>query len=137
MVIIKVYEKESQEPLKESYDYYIKKYGKHFNEKLCKFAISKIVKYSEAVQPIEKEIVDKLLEAYNITMNNNELWDYVYIANMGKADLYGSSIADELHLAKYIKDVIDDEDGYEGIVFNRWLSDMCGKHIEINWEEMC
>jgi hypothetical protein len=26
-------------------------------------------------------------------------------------------------LALYVKDVIDDEDGYDGIVFNRWYAD--------------
>ena len=44
---------------------------------------------------------------------------------MCKADFMGSSITDEEHLAKYIKDVIDDEDAYDGIVFNRWYADMC------------
>jgi len=55
---------------------------------------------------------------------------------MGKADFLGSSIADERHLLMYIKDAIDDEDGYDGIVFNRWYADMCKKGIPIDWEEM-
>jgi hypothetical protein len=55
---------------------------------------------------------------------------------MCKADFYGSSIVDDAHLVKYVKDVIDDEDGYDGIVFNRWYADMCKKGIPIDWEEM-
>ena len=31
----------------------------------------------------------------------------------------GRSVVDDLHLCLYVKDVIDDIDGYEGIVFNR------------------
>jgi hypothetical protein len=42
---------------------------------------------------------------------------------MGNNDFLGSSIIDEKHLAMYVKDVIDDEDGYDGIVFNRWYAD--------------
>ena len=78
----------------------------------------------QPISPMTKEQVDVLLSNNNI------------VANMGKADFLGSSIPDELHLAKYIKDVIDDDDAYDGIVFNRWFADMSRKGIVINWEEM-
>jgi len=55
---------------------------------------------------------------------------------MGNNDFFGSSISDEKHLAMYVKDVIDDEDGYDGIVFNRWYADMVTSGIPIEWEEM-
>ena len=48
----------------------------------------------------------------------------------------GSSIEDELHLARYIKNVIDDPDGYDGMVFTHWYADMCKKGIPIDWEKM-
>lgn len=65
-----------------------------------------------------------------------ELYDYVYVYNMGNNDFLGSSIPDEKHLALYVKDVIDDEDGYDGIVFNRWYADMVVLGIPVEWEEM-
>ena len=43
---------------------------------------------------------------------------------MGYIDYMVSSIIDLKHLAMYVKDVIDDKDGYDGIVFNRWYADM-------------
>ena len=55
---------------------------------------------------------------------------------MCKADFLGSSVPDEQHLCKYIKDVIDDVDAYDGIVFNRVYADMCRQGIAIDWEEM-
>jgi hypothetical protein len=55
---------------------------------------------------------------------------------MCKADFLGSSIKDEEHLALYVKDVIEDVDGYDGLVFNRWYADMVRKGIPIDWEEM-
>lgn len=86
--------------------------------------------------PYTKDQVDFMLKAYNTKLDNNQLLDYVYVANMAKADFVGSSISDEQHLIKYIKDVIDDFDAYDGIVFNRWYADMCYMGIVIDWEQM-
>ena len=77
-----------------------------------------------------------MLTRHNVKLENNQLYDYLFVANMCKADFLGSSIIDELHLTLYIKDVIDDADAYDGLVFNRWYADMCRKGIVIDWEEM-
>lgn len=42
-------------------------------------------------------------------------------------------VPDGLHLCLYVKDVIDDVDGYDGIAFNRWYADMCRKGIQVDW----
>lgn len=112
---------------------YYKYYGEHFNKKLCDFAVSKM---KHGKQPVLKEKVDEILTKYGIKLENNELYDYVYVYNMGYNDFYGSSIIDEKHLALYVKDVIDDKDGYSGIVFNRWYADMVILGIPIEWEDM-
>ncbi len=112
---------------------YLKYYGQHFNKKLCDFAVSKM---KHGKQPISKEKTDEILSKNNIKLDNNELYDYVYVINMGNNDFFGSSIIDERHLAMYVKDVIDDQDGYDGIVFNRWYADTVRLGIPIEWEEM-
>lgn len=112
---------------------YLKYYGEHFNKKLCNFAVSKM---DHGKAPVPKEKVDEILQRHNIKLENNELHDYVYVYNMGNNDYMGSSIIDEKHLAMYVKDVIDDKDGYDGIVFNRWYADMVVQGIPIEWEEM-
>ena len=112
---------------------YLKYYGQHFNKKLCDFAVSKM---NHGKQPVNKEKVDEALKNYNIKLENNELYDYIYVYNMGNNDFMGSSILDERHLAMYVKDVIDDEDGYDGIIFNRWYADTVTLGIPIDWEEM-
>jgi hypothetical protein len=53
---------------------------------------------------------------------------------MCKADFLGSSVPDAQHQAKYVKDVLDDDDAYDGIVFNRWYADMCRQGIVIDWD---
>ena len=85
----------------------------HFNKKLCEFAVNKM---KHGKQPIPKDKVSEILSKHNIILDNNELYDYVYVFNMGYNDFMGSSIPDEKHLALYVKDVIDDKDGYDGIV---------------------
>lgn len=120
---------------------YLRYNGPHFNKKLLNFAASKMTKKGIdnkeiPLVPHTIEQVDNLLRMNNINLENNQLYDYVFVANMCKADYLGSSVIDEMHLAKYIKDTIDDVDGYDGLVFNRWYADMCRKGIVINWEEM-
>ena len=72
---------------------------------------------------------------YSIKLDNNLGYDYVFVANMGKADYYGSSISDEKHLALYIKDTIDDEDVKDGITMRRWYATMIGNGVMVDWEE--
>ena len=117
----------------ESMKHYLRYYGQHFNKKLCEFAVNKM-KHNKPVVPKEK--VDEILNRFNITLANNQLYDHVYVYNMGYNDFLGSSIIDEKHLAMYVKDVIDDEDGYDGIVFNRWYADMVTSGIPIELEDM-
>lgn len=119
---------------------YLRYNGPHFNKKLCDFAVSMMEKKSGStmtkITPMSKDEVDSILSSNNITLTGGQLYDHVYVANMCKADFLGSSIVDNVHLAKYVKDVLDDDDAYDGIVFNRWYADMCRKGIVINWEEM-
>lgn len=115
---------------------YLRHNGWHFNKKMLQFAVSKMLKDNKPINPLSKERVDQILNNNGIILENNQLYDYVYVANMCRADFLGKSIMDECHLGMYVKDVIDDEDAYDGIVFNRWYADMCKKGIPIDWEAM-
>lgn len=119
---------------------YMQNYGPHFNKKMFQFAVSRMEKdingVKKKISPYTKEEVDNILKAYNITVSNGQLYDCAYVANMCKADFINSSIIDERHLALYVKDVIDDVDAPDGLVFNRWYADMCYCGIAIDWDEM-
>jgi hypothetical protein len=116
---------------------YMRHNGPHFNRKLLEFAVSKMTKADgKRITPYNKEQVKTMLERAGVVLKNDQLHDSVYVANMCKADFLGSSITDETRLALYVKDVIDDPDGYDGLVFNRWYADMCYCGIPIDWEEM-
>lgn len=83
---------------------------------------------------ITREQLDNMMKQSNVHLTNNDNpYDAVFVANMCKADYLGSSVPDGLHLCLYVKDVIDDVDGYDGIAFNRWYADMCRKGIQVDW----
>lgn len=119
---------------------YLRNYGPHFNRKLYEFAAKQMTKMVDnkevSIIPYTKEQVDKLLKDNNVRVVNNVLYDACYSCAMGMADFMGSSITDEKHLALYVKDVIDDFDAPDGLIFNRFIADAAFKGIPIDWEEM-
>ena len=121
---------------------YLRNNGRHFNKKACELAVKNMRKYNdttrrfERIEPLDKNAVDELLKNNGITLDDARGYDYVYVANMCKADFYGTAIEDERHMALYIKCVIDDADAVGGMIFNRWLADCDTKGISIDWEEL-
>ena len=116
---------------------YLSLYGWHFNKKLCEFAVSKMTKENNTpLQPITKDTLDFLFKKYGISIKNAEGYDCVFVANMCKADYYGSSIINEESMVRFVKDYIDDPDGYEGLPMTRYFADVIGKGVVIDWEDM-
>ena len=100
---------------------YLGTYGEHFSKELCEDAVSMMRdRNGNAIIRITKEDLKTMLENNGVTLEHNTLYDAMYVYAMAMADYWGSSIDDEAHLAIYIKDYIDDPDGYEGKAFNRW-----------------
>jgi hypothetical protein len=120
---------------------YLQNNGWHFNKKACMWAVSLMkkenptTKKKETIEPYTKEQVDEMLKKYNITLENNVGYDYVFVANMGKADYLKSSIPDEQHLALYVKDVIDDVDAGDGVTMRRWFATMVANGEIVEWDE--
>ena len=114
---------------------YLMHNGWHFNKSLCNFAVSLMRKNGKRLDPISKENVDKLLEQNKIQLDNNVGYDYVFVANMCKADYYGSSITDDKHVALYIKDTIDDEDAADGTTMRRWYATMVANGVMVDWDD--
>lgn len=112
----------------------------HFNKKMCDWAVSKMYKMSNGnktpIAVLTKEQVDAILQKHNIKLMQNKGYDYVYIANMCRADYMGSSIEDEIHMARFIKDYIEDPDAYDGMPFTRFYADCIGSGTLIPWEDL-
>jgi len=119
---------------------YLAMYGWHFSKKMCEWVVSNMYKTTDGkkipIIPIKKEDIDRILKENNITLDNKYGYDYVFAANMCKADYLGSSVPDEHHLALFVKDYVDDPDGYPELPFTRFYGDTIGLGLSIDWEEM-
>ena len=116
---------------------YLSNYGWHFNKNLQEWAASHMRdKSGNPIKAYTKESLEALLKAYAVDLKTDHIYDALYVANMCRADFYGSSIADEAHLAKYVADYMHDPDGYEGMPFVRFYADTCMKDdCTIYWED--
>ena len=115
---------------------YLRLYGPHFTKSLCKYAVSLMEDSKGPIKELTKQEVEDKLKQQNIKLQYNELEDFVYVANMCKADFLGESVPDDdYHLCLYIKNTIDDPDGYDGQVFYRWLSDVKHTGTPVDWSE--
>lgn len=136
-------------PALDTYDFYrpreMSQYlsyrGWHFDKKLCEHAVSLMKKKNpstgklEEIEPMGKEQVDDLLLKYGIKLENNTLYDYVYVANMARADFYKSSLPDEKSIALFVKDYVDDPDAADGTIMRRWYATMVANGCGVEWSE--
>lgn len=119
---------------------YLSHNGPHFNKKCCEFAVSQMFKTDDKgkeqkIVPYDKGKVEEMLRAYNVKVKYAQLEDITYVANMCQADYLKGSVPTEQHLAMYVKETLDDPDGCEGLVFNRWIADMKWLGIAIPWDD--
>ena len=116
---------------------YLSYHGYHFSKPMCEWAVGMMRdRNGNKVQMKTKEQVDTILKANNVELDRDRGYDSVFVMHMGLSDYVGSSIPDEAHLAKYVKDVIDDKDGYDGIALTRYLADCSAKGIPIPWDDL-
>ena len=116
---------------------YLSSYGWHFSKRLCEWAVSKMRDSSGNKLTMKtKEEVDAVLKRNNVELENDGGYDSVFVMHMGISDYLGDSIPDEAHLARYVKNVLDDKDGYEGIALTRFIADCGGKGVPIIWEDV-
>ena len=121
---------------------YLSQHGWHFSKKLCECAVKDMRTLNKATgkkEPLEmtpKETVEETLKKYGVKLDNSKGYDAVYVWHMAKADYFKSSIADEQHLALFVKDYIDDVDGYAGIALTRYMADCIGSGTPIEWEDV-
>lgn len=120
---------------------YLAQNGWHFSKKMLDWVTSNMYKKDPngkeiRIQPLTKDNVDELLKRYGIVLKNKLGYDYVFAANMCKADYLSSSVPDEQHLAFFVKDYVDDPDGYLELPFTRFYGDCIGTGTPIPWEDV-
>lgn len=101
---------------------------RHFDEETLAKALASMRRRDRATGegraliPLTKAEVDRLLERNGVDIPDKGGLDYVYVANMARADFWQSSLDDERHLALYVRDVLTDVDAPPGAVYARWAA---------------
>lgn len=120
-----------------SFEEYIDQFGPHFNKKLYEWAVSMMTsRVGGKVQPKTKDQVAEFLRNHNVKLERGRGYDAAYVHAMATADYLGSSISDDTHLAKFVKDFIDDPDGTNSKAFDHFVVDCRAKGEYIFWDEM-
>jgi len=116
---------------------YLEQNGRHFNKHLFEYATSMMEDRNKHKLGVwSKEQVENLFRNHGITIKNAKGHDAAYVANMARADYWGSSIVDEMRLALYVKDYIDDVDGNPTRAFDEFYINCVAKGVPIFWDEM-
>jgi len=121
----------------EGMDAYLSYNGHHFSKRMCEWAVSKMRdRNGKRLEMRSLEQVDKILKTYNVELKNDIGYDKVYVMHMCIADYLGSSITDERFIAMFVKDYLDDPDGYSEIAFSRFMADCIATGTTINWADL-
>lgn len=120
---------------------YLDTYGWHFSKKMCEWAVSMMRKRNpqtgkeEPVDYMDKEKVEEALKKAGVTLSGVKGYDHIYVFHMAKSDYMKSSIADDAHLALFVKDYLEDTDGYPEVAFTRFYADCIGSGTPIEWSD--
>ena len=119
-------------------DAYLSAHGHHFSKPMLEWAVSMMKNKKGDRQSVpEKKKVDEKLNSFGIELSRDKgYYDSVYVWCMAKSDYYGSSIEDEMHLAKYVKDYVDDPDGNPTRPFDEFYVNCIAKGIDIPWGDV-
>ena len=119
-----------------AFEEYVDQYGMHFSKKLYEYAVDQMRdRNGNKLPPMTKEQVNEWFKAQGLTINNDKGWDKPYVLMMAKADYMGSSIVDDTHLAKFVKDYLDDVDGYPTRAFDEFVVKCRAQGEPLFWED--
>lgn len=107
---------------------YLEIYGWHFSKNMYLWASSMF-----EGEKFTKEQVDELFKKHNVKVDKAMGYDMYHVANVVKNKFYKSSIDDEIHLIKFIKDYLK---CYDEIAFTHFYANCIANGIPIMWEDM-
>lgn len=116
---------------------YIARHGYHFTNELADCASKMLINANKREHRWTADQVRQNLAIQGITdLGKCTLGDITFLANMAYSDFYPEILPTESACIKYAIAISKDPDGYDGIAFSRWISDLIGKRItSIQWEK--
>lgn len=115
---------------------YVAKHGYHFTPELADHITKHHLTNADGTtHNWTTEQVKSAIEAAGMKDNPlNMTWgDAAYLANWFYSDEFPDPLTTEAAVLKRTHHAIIDPDGYEGMTFSRFLSDVVGHQLEIDW----
>ena len=109
---------------------------KKATDKLADWATHQMVNGSGENHHWSTSDIEKSFARMGLQKPESMTWgDAMYSSNMHYADYYGKSLPTEKDCLIQAHADLTDIDGYPGKIFNRWYSDMLGKHVDVPWSD--
>jgi len=119
-------------------DAYLSAHGHHFSKPMLEWAVGMMEdRNGRKVNLPEKKQLDEILKTHGVTLKGNGgYYDAIYVWCMARADYFGSSLTDDLHMARFVGDYLNDPDGNPDRAFDEFYANCVGKGVDIPWGEM-
>lgn len=116
---------------------YLEKSGYHFTPELAEYASTLLKNANGQEHTWSTAAVMKAVAGLAADYNAEHCTegDITYLANMYYADFYPDILKDSESCIKAAVKMSHDPDGYDGMVFCRWVSDVIGNGIKIEWKQ--
>ena len=119
----------------DSHKRYANAHGEHFTNELADWASSHLQNANGDSHSWHAHKIQEMIEAGELpTPKHFTAGDIAYTANMYYSD-FAPKVMDEVTCLKAAMKLDSDPDGYEGMVFQRWLADMQAKDRKIDWKK--
>lgn len=117
---------------------YLETHGWHFSKRMCEQAVAKMKSRSgdDRMQFQAKATVDDTLRRFGVEASIYPAYDAVYLFHLGLSRAYQDAIPDERFAAMFVKNTLEDPDGYDEVAFTRYYADCIGKGEMPDWEDV-
>ena len=117
------------------YHEYSEKHGLHFSDKLAEWASRKMKNSNGVDHSWSIDDVKNAFTTMGYKLPSDYTWgDATYLANFLYSDL-AACLKTETDAVKMAYTIMSsDADGYVGMIFNRWTSDIMTKNENVEWE---
>lgn len=119
-------------------DAYLASHGHHFSRPMLTWAVGMMRDAKgKRIDLPTREDLDAVLEKHGVQLDRNSgFYDPIYVWCMGTADYLEDSVPDNAHLARFVKNYIDDPDDVDGRAFDEFYMKTIRLGIDIPWEDM-
>lgn len=119
-------------------DAYMSAHGRHFSKPMLEWAVGMMRdRNGKRLNLPDKKQLDQILSSNGVALKRTDgYYDPLYVWSMARADYFGSSITDDLHMARYVADYIDDPDGTPTRAFDEFMANCAAKGVDVPWEDL-